>query len=81
MFRIFSALCVCLLVLLAGCQVDVTASAGGKMFYPKNIGKYACGDPREGMYNGSGYGESFGSGGTTGTNSGFAKLGEKAGGK
>ena len=53
----------------AGCQVDVSGAIGAKAFYPNKAGgkDKDVGDPRTGMYDGSGYGERHSAGSDGGT--------------
>lgn len=64
---------------LYGCQVDVSGAVGCKAFYPNKGGSADkdIGDPRKGMYDGSGYSESHTSGGSSGEQSPFKRIGEK----
>lgn len=55
-----------LVMCCAGCEVSVSATTGGKLFYPNKVGNGDLGDPRRGMYDGSGYRESSGAGSSTG---------------
>lgn len=74
---LFLAICYGLvLFLFTGCQVDVSGSVGYKAFYPDKGGSKDkdIGDPRKGMYDGSGFGESHTSGGTSGTTEHFRGL-------
>jgi len=34
----------------AGCQMAVSVSSSGKVFYPDTVGSAKVGDPRKGMY-------------------------------
>jgi hypothetical protein len=53
---LFGMLIVLAVSCLTGCQVDVSGAVGGKVFYPDKTGKDKdLGDPRKGMYDGSGY--------------------------
>lgn len=53
---------------LTGCEGNASVSVGGKAFYPnKGAGKNNdLGDPRKGMYDGSGFGESHSAGSQVG---------------
>lgn len=42
-------------ILMSGCQIDVSGGIGAKAFYPDNAGESRLGDPRRPMYDGSGY--------------------------
>ncbi len=54
-FLCYAVLCSLMLtcmVELGGCQIDVGANLGTKMFYPDKAGDSNVGDPRKGMYEG-----------------------------
>ncbi len=55
-----------LVLICTGCEVSVSAATGGKLFYPNRVGKGDLGDPRRGMYDGSGYSERAGAGSSSG---------------
>jgi len=59
---------------LVGCQVDVSAGLGSKLFYPDSVGNSKLGDPRKPMYDGSGYVERHTAGGQSDFK-GFGKIG------
>ena len=61
---------------LVGCQLEVSGSAGTKVFYPDKLWGTKLGDPRRPMYEGSGYGERNTAGSESGTR-GFGGLGKK----
>lgn len=63
-----------LIALTSGCQVDVSGGFSTKALYPDDIGTWPIGDPRRGMYEGSGYGERHTAGSESGT-PGFRGMG------
>lgn len=73
---ILVATCIVAAGSLVGCQVDVSAAAGYKAFYPDKAGgkDKDVGDPRKGMYDGSGFGESHTSGGSSGSSEHFKGM-------
>jgi hypothetical protein len=68
---IYAAVCFAA-VCSMGCQVDVSGSVGGKMYYPDKLGgkDKDVGDPRRPMYEGSGYVERHLAGGQSDYKSG-----------
>ena len=74
----FVAVCIAAIGAACGCQVDVSAGLGYKAFYPNKGGSKDkdIGDPRKGMYDGSGFGESHTSGSSNGNSEHFHGLKE-----
>ena len=57
MMVLLSAMMVGALLAAVGCQAGVVVSTDAKLFYPDKVGKHDIGDPRKGMYDGSGFAE------------------------
>jgi hypothetical protein len=58
-----------------GCQSDFSVGLSNKVFHPDNSKGNPVGDPRKGMYDGSGYHEGVNAGDVK-QNSGFRTIGE-----